>query len=138
MKQKGPIVKHGCVILADKHQDMLEGIRGLLETMFETVVMVADADSLFESTQKLKPDLAVVDLSLPVFGEINVVRALKDRFPDLRFIILSVHDEPMVVKEVMAVGSVGFVLKRSAATDLIPAAKKVLKGSTYISPTERV
>ena len=128
-------MKQGCVILADKHQDMLERIRGLLETMFETVVMVADADSLFESAQRLTPDLAVVDLSLPFSGEINIVCALKDRLPDLKFIILSVHDEPTVVNKVMASGAAGFVLKRSAATDLIPAVEEVLQGRTYISPS---
>jgi DNA-binding NarL/FixJ family response regulator len=128
-------MKQGCVILADKHQDMLERIRGLLETMFETVVMVADADSLFESAQRLTPDLAVVDLSLPFSGGINIVRQLKRRLPNLKLIILSVHDEPTVVKEVMASGAAGFVLKRSAATDLIPAVEEVLQGRTYISPS---
>ena len=52
-----------CVILADSHQDMLEGIRGLLKTTFESVVMVADEKSLFEVVEKLNPDITVVDLS---------------------------------------------------------------------------
>jgi DNA-binding NarL/FixJ family response regulator len=131
-------MKHGSVILADKHQDMLEGIRGLLECLFETVVMVADKDSLFETTERLEPDLAIVDLSLPIPTEINIVRQIKERFPNLKFIMLSVHDEPTVINEVMTAGAGGFVLKRAAGSDLIPAVEKVLEGHTYVSADEAV
>jgi DNA-binding NarL/FixJ family response regulator len=128
-------MKYNRVILADSHQNMLEGIRGLLETLFEAVVMVADKNSLFEAAEKLKPDLAVVDLSLSGNGGINIVSQIKRRFPDLKLIILSVHDEPTVVNEVMAAGAAGFVLKRSAANDLILAVEEVLQGGTYVSPS---
>ena len=128
-------MKDGSVILADRHQNMLEGIRGLLEAMFETVVMVADKASLFDTAEKIKPDLAVVDLSLPVSGEINIARQLKDKYPDLKIIILSVHDEKTVVSEIMLSGVSGFVLKRSAASDLIPAVEEVLGGKTFVSPS---
>jgi len=114
---------------------MLEGIRGLLEVMFETVVMVADKASLFDTAEKICPDLAVVDLSLPVFGEINIARQLKDKCPDLKIIILSVHDEKTVVSEIMDSGISGFVLKRSAASDLISAVDEVLRGKTFVSPS---
>ncbi len=127
-------MKSGRVLLADSHSTMLEGIRGLLETMFEAVVMVADEESLFEATDKLKPDLVVADLSLPVSEGGNVARRLKKRYPELKIIILSVHDEPTAVKEALAAGALGFVLKRSAATDLVPAVQKVRQGQTYISP----
>jgi len=127
-------MKYGSVILADRHQNMLEGIRGLLEAMFETVVMVADKASLFDTTEKINPDLAVVDLSLPVSGEINIARQLKDKYPELKIIILSVHDEKTVVSEIMASGVSGFVLKRSVASDLISAVEEVLGGKTFVSP----
>lgn len=126
-------MKKGCVILADSHQNLLEGIRGLLESMFEAVVMVTDKRSLFEVADKLKPRLAIVDLSLPVCGELNVAREFKSRYPELKFIILSVHDEPEAVNEVMSAGASGFVLKRSIATDLLPAVRKVLQRCTYVS-----
>ena len=127
-------MKYGSVILADRHQNMLEGIRGLLEAMFETVVMVADKASLFDTAEKINPDLAVVDLSLPVSGEINIARQLKDKYPELKIIILSVHDEKTVVSEIMASGVSGFVLKRSVASDLITAVEEVLGGKTFVSP----
>ncbi len=128
------MMKSGRVLLADSHSTMLEGIRGLLETMFEAVVMVADEESLLEATAKLKPDLVVADLSLPVSEGGNVARRLKNRHPELKIIILSVHDEPTAVKEALAAGALGFVLKRSAVTDLVPAVRKVRQGQTYISP----
>ena len=126
--------KHRCVILADAHRDMREGVRGLLETMFDAVVMVADERSLFEAADRLDAELAVVDLSLPVSAEANVMRRLRARHPGLKIVILSVHDEPSAVDQAMASSVEGFVLKRSAATDLIPAVREVLNGGTYVSP----
>ncbi len=130
-------MKHSSVLLADKHQNMLEGIRGLLESMFDTVMMVADEQSLIEAISKVKPDLVVADLSLPVSEEVNIARSLKKGNPDLKFIILSVHDEMSVVDECLAAGAEGFVLKRSAASDLIPAVEEVLGGGTYVSPSTK-
>ncbi|MEC4668073.1 MAG: response regulator transcription factor [Nitrospirota bacterium] len=127
-------MKRGCILLADSHLNVLEGVRSLLEGMFAAVVMVADETSLFEAADKLKPDLAVVDLSMPVAGEFNVARRLKNHLPELKVIILSVHDEPTIVKAALAAGVCGFVLKRSVATDLIPAVREALEGRTYISP----
>jgi len=131
-------MEKGCVILADSHQNLLEGVRELLNTVFDTVVMVADKKSLFEVAGKLKPKLAVVDLSLPVSGEVNIAREVRRRCPKLNFIILSFYDELEAVSEVMSAGASGFVLKRCIATDLIPAVREVLKCGTYISPSLRV
>jgi two-component system response regulator NreC len=122
-----------CVILADSHQDMLEGIRGLLQTTFESVVMVADEKSLFDVIEKLNPDITVVDLSLPISGELNIARKIKIHHPNLKFIVLSIHDETTAIDGIMSAGAAGFVFKRSAVTDLMPAVDEVLKGHTYIS-----
>jgi len=92
-------MKQGKVILADNHQNMLAGERTLLKSMFETVFMVADEASLIEAAEKLKPDLIVADLSLPVTSEINIARRLKKVFPEIKLIILSVHDEGSAVGE---------------------------------------
>jgi DNA-binding NarL/FixJ family response regulator len=128
-------MKQGKVLLADNHQTMLEGVRNLLENMFDTVFMVADEASLMEAAEKLKPDLIVADLSLPVTKEINIVRRLKTAFPDIKLIILSIHDERAAVSECIEAGAGGVVLKRMAVDDLIPAVESVLKGGTYVSPS---
>ena len=127
------IMKYGRLLIADQHMNMLEGIRGLLEDLFETILMVADRDSLFEAVGKIRPDLAIVDLSLPAAGEIDVVGDLKRRFPDLKIIILSVHDEQFILHEVLNAGVAAFVLKRCAADDLIPAVHEVLEGRIFVS-----
>jgi DNA-binding NarL/FixJ family response regulator len=114
---------------------MLEGVRNLLEDLFETVFMVADEASLIEAAEKLKPDLIVADLSLPVTKEINIARRLKKAFPDIKLIILSIHDEQAAVGECIEAGACGVVLKRMAVDDLVPAVEAVLKGAIYVSPS---
>jgi DNA-binding NarL/FixJ family response regulator len=116
---------------------MLGGVHSLLDNLFETVLMVADERSLEVAVTTFKPDLVVVDLSLPSDGEANVARRLMRNHPDLRLIVLSVHDEPTVVGQILRASVAGFVLKRSAATDLIPAVAEVLEGGTYVCPTIR-
>jgi DNA-binding NarL/FixJ family response regulator len=113
---------------------MLGGVHSLLEALFKTVLMVADERSLMEAVATFKPELVVVDLSLPGGRDANVARRLMRLHPDLCVIVLSVHDEPTVVGQMLSAGVAGFVLKRSAATDLIPAVKEVLRGGTYVCP----
>ncbi len=114
---------------------MLAGVRSLLENMFEKVFMVSDEASLLEAVEKLEPDLIIADLSLPVTVEINIARRLNKVFPEAKLIILSVHDESIAISECMNAGAAGFVLKRTATNDLIPAIEAVLHGTRYISPT---
>jgi DNA-binding NarL/FixJ family response regulator len=130
--------KAGRVLLADRHQNMLEGIRSLLETVFDVVVMVADEKSLLDSLQKIHPDLVVVDLSLPITEEINVPKRIRKQDSLMKVIILSVHDEESVVEDCLSAGATGFVLKRTATNDLIPAVLEVLKGRTYVSPSVKM
>jgi len=122
-----------CVLLADPHHGVSEGVRHLLATMFETVVMVADEVSLFESAARLRSDLAVVDLALSRGNALDFVRRLRGRFPDMRLIIVSTHDQPSVGRSVVEAGADGFVGKRAIATDLLAAADAVLAGQPYVS-----
>jgi DNA-binding NarL/FixJ family response regulator len=124
----------GLVILADRHANMIEGIRLMLETVAESVLMVADEVSLMQAVERMIPDLVVADLSLPVSGAGNVVRLIKKHHPGIRVIIMSVHDERTVVNEVMDAGADGFVLKRRAAIDLLPAIDEVCLGQRFVSP----
>jgi DNA-binding NarL/FixJ family response regulator len=122
-----------CVLLADPHHGVSEGVRHLLATMFETVVMVADEVSLFESAARLQSDLAVVDLALSRGGALDFVRRLRGRFPDMKLIIVSIHDQPSVSRSVVEAGADAFVGKRAIATDLLAAADAVLAGHPYVS-----
>jgi DNA-binding NarL/FixJ family response regulator len=126
-------VKHGSVLLADSHLGMLGGVHSLLEALFDTVLMVADERSLLEAVTTFKPDLVVVDLSLPGEGNVNIASRLMGRQPELRLIVLSVHDESTVAGHLLSAGVGGFVLKRAAALDLVPAVEEVLRGGVYVS-----
>jgi DNA-binding NarL/FixJ family response regulator len=109
-------------------------VRLLLKETKGALLMVADEPSLNEAVSGSQFDLVIADLSFPVSSGENPVRLLQRLNPELKTIILSVHDEQMVVNECLAAGVKGFVLKRSASTDLLEAVEAVLKGGTYISP----
>jgi two-component system secretion response regulator SsrB len=114
-----------CVLLADRHQALSEGVRGLLESAFGTVVMVADETSLLEGARRMQPDMAVVDLSLARHSGLDWLRALRARCPQLKIVVLSVHDEHSVRQAALDAGADAFVLKRAIATDLLPAISRL-------------
>ena len=116
--------------MADRHLGLMDGVRGLLETEFEAVVVVGDEVSLFESVRQLHVAMAVVDLSLRRGDGLGLVRRIRSHFPQLKLIALSVHEEKNAELAVIEAGANGFVLKRSIATDLLPAVDAVLAGST--------
>ncbi len=128
-------MKRNRILIADAHVTMMAGVRLLLKDRFEVSVMVADQDSLRDTVESNPFDLVIADLSIPTSSSENVARLLKRLSPDLRVIILSVHDEPAVVEECLAAGANGFVLKREAVNGLIPAVEAVLRGDTYVSPS---
>ncbi len=120
-----------CVLLADRHHGLTEGVRGLLATAFGSVVMVADEASLFEGAGRLQPDMAIVDLSLARDNSLHWLQVLRESCPDLKVIVLSVHDEQSVRDAVLRAGADAFVLKRAIATDLLSAVDAVSRGPIY-------
>lgn len=121
-----------CVLLADRHHGLSEGVRGLLETTFSSVFLVADENSLLEGVGLLRPAVVVVDLSLGAGNILSLMRDLRSRSPGTKVLLLSVHDEPSVVRSAAAAGADGLVLKRAIATDLLPAVDAVLAGGRFI------
>jgi DNA-binding NarL/FixJ family response regulator len=97
-----------------------------------TMLMVADEHSLIEAAVRTKLDLVIADLSFPISSGENVARLLQRLNPDLKAIILSVHGEQTVMDACIAAGAKGFVLKRSAFTDLLAAVETVLMGGDPI------
>ena len=106
-------MKHGCVILADAHHQMLEATRGLLDTKFQTVVMVSSYESLLEATIKIRPDLIVADLSLPSADGLKLLIKLDNQLSEFKMIVLSKYNETDIVGSIMKTGVRGYVLKRS-------------------------
>jgi DNA-binding NarL/FixJ family response regulator len=126
------------ILIADAHPAMMGGIRLLLKDRFEVMLMVADETSLKDTVESGQFDLVIVDLSMPVSSGENVSRFLKRLSPESKFIIMSVHDDSVAVSECLAAGAKGFVLKRTAVNDLVPAVESVLRGEVYVSTACRI
>jgi len=123
-----------CLLLADRHYGVIEGIHGLLEATFATVVMVTDENSLMESASRMQPVVVVADLSVTGGSGFGWLGRLLGHSPESKVIVLSVHDEPTVVQSALEAGASGFVLKRAIASDLLNAVDAVLAGKRYVSP----
>ena len=126
-------MKKTSVLLADRHPSLVEGLRNLLETLFDTVVMVSDEKSLIETLDRFDPDLVIVDLGMPVTRAQNVADLLNRYDPELKFIVLSTHEERKVMESCKSSGASGYILKRSSAGNLIKAVEAVQNGSTFFS-----
>jgi DNA-binding NarL/FixJ family response regulator len=122
------------VLLADDHVLVAEGIQKLLEPEFELVGIVPDGRSLVAAAAKLQPDIAVVDISLPLLNGLDASRHVKKANPDIKIIILTMHSEPNFVTQAFRVGVSGYVLKQSVGSELVQAIREVMKGRTFVSP----
>jgi DNA-binding NarL/FixJ family response regulator len=120
-----------CVLLANRHHGLSEGMRGLLATMFDGVFSVADARSLLEGAARIQPDLVVVDLSLAGGDIVGFLKALKQQAPAVRVLLLTVHDEPTVARAALVAGADGVLLKRAVATELLDAVQTLCSGGRY-------
>jgi DNA-binding NarL/FixJ family response regulator len=123
-----------CVLLGERHHALSDGVRGLLETAFSAVFMVADANSLMEGAARIQPTLVVVDLALAGGDLACLLESLREGAPAAKVLLLSVHDEPAVAAAAVAAGADGLVLKRAMATDLLPAVDALLAGRRYFTP----
>jgi len=122
-----------CVLLADRHYELSESVRGLLGTVFAGVFAVADEDSLLEGTARIQPMLVVADLSLAGGKIVGFLRALRERSPAAKVLLLTVHDEPAVASAALAAGADGLILTREIASELLPAVDALLAGKRYVS-----
>jgi DNA-binding NarL/FixJ family response regulator len=123
-------------MLADRHHGLSEGIRSLLESEFDAVVMVADETSLVESADRLRPCVVVADLTLTRGEGFGWLQRLLARCPWSRVIVISSHDDPTVVQAALAAGAVGFVRKSDIATKLLPSIDAVLAGQQPVGPND--
>lgn len=122
------------VLLADDHRIVLEGLKGLLEDKFDIVGAVEDGRELLEQAQKLRPDVIVVDIGMPLLNGIDAVSQIRKSGLSTKIVFLTMHQDAMYAKEAFEAGALGFVLKHSAPSELKTAIEEALKGNTYISP----
>ena len=122
------------VIVADDHRLVADGVVKILEKEYSIVATPTDGRGFIEAVEKFRPDLALVDISLPLLNGLDACRQVKKSFPEVKLIILTMHAEPHFVNEAFRLGVEGYVMKTSLADELLFATKEVLKGGTYISP----
>jgi len=120
-----------CVLLADRHHDLAEGVRDLLGSSFACVFTVGDPASLLEGTERLKPRVVIIDLQFAQGHLAAVLADISQRSPGSKIVVLTVHDEPSVARAAVRAGAHGVVVKRSIATDLLAAVDEVLAGREY-------
>ena len=122
------------VLLADDHRLVLEGFRRILEGQYELVGTVEDGRALLDSAKKLQPDIAILDVSMPLLNGIDAAVQLKKICPDTKIIIVTMHADPDYVRSALEAGASAYVLKRSAVDELEQAIQAVLAGRSYITP----
>jgi len=122
------------LILADDHQILTEAIEALLASDYEIVDRVTDGRALVEATKRLKPDVVVADISMPLLNGLDAMRQIKQALPDVKVILLTVNEDPNLVAEAFQCGASGYVLKNCAASELTEAIGQVLRGRSYVTP----
>jgi DNA-binding NarL/FixJ family response regulator len=122
------------LLLADDHTLVLEGLRKLLEPHFDLVEAVEDGRTLLRRAQQLKPDVILLDISMPLLNGIDAAHQLSKMLPESKIVFLTMHASPAYVTEAFRAGASGYLLKRSAASELITAIQEVLKGRYYVTP----
>ena len=123
------------VLIADDHTLVAEGVEKLLEHEFQLCARVADGRALVRAVEKDKPDIALVDIALPLLNGLDACRQIRKSIPEVKLLILTMHSEQYFVTEAFRAGVSGYVLKQSVAEELVFAIKEVLKGRLYVSPS---
>ncbi|MCS6291478.1 MAG: response regulator transcription factor [Nitrospira sp.] len=128
-------MKRPRVLMADDHSLILAGLRKLVEAECDVVGAVEDGRALVEAAQRLRPDLILLDISMPLLNGLDAARQLRKLLPESKVIFLTMHASPTYATEAFQAGASGYLLKRSAASELGLAIKAVLQGQHYLTPS---
>jgi len=127
-------MKRTRIVLADDHTLVLEGLHKLLENEYDIVGMAEDGRTLLKVAQEQYPDVVVLDISMPQLNGLDAARQLHKLLPTCKIIFLTMHADPTYAKEAFQAGASGYLLKRSAASELVLAIHAVLKDQCYVTP----
>ncbi len=122
------------VLIADDHELLVEAFVKLLEAEVEVVGKVLDGRALLAQAPRLKPDIIVLDISMPGLNGLEAGEQIKQIMPDVKLIFLTMHEDPDLAVEAFRLGASGYLLKRSAASELFQAVQEVFRGRTYVTP----
>src|SRR5438309_5094012 len=122
------------VLLADDHRLVREAFAGLIESDCDVVGAVADGRALLEAAPQLRPDIVLLDIAMPLLNGLDAARQLSRLMPEVRLIFLTVSEDPDLAAEAFRAGGSGYLLKNSAASELLKSIREVSQGRAYITP----
>jgi DNA-binding NarL/FixJ family response regulator len=121
------------VLVADDHKQMLEYVSGLLSADCDVVAAVNDGQAALDAALRTRPDVVVLDISMPVLNGIQAAKRLLEVQPDAKIVFLTVDNDPDTCRAALATGALGYVLKPRLGTDLMPAIKEAKLGRRFVS-----
>lgn len=124
------------VLLADDHTILREGIRALLDDQadIEVIGEAEDGQSTVKLVAKLTPDVVVMDIAMPLLNGLEATRQIQRDYPQVKVLILTMHENEEYIRQVLAAGALGYILKDAAARDLLGAIRAVHQGEVVLSP----
>lgn len=121
------------ILLADDHPRFPEFVENLLAPSYEIIGKVSDGKALLEAAERLKPDVIVTDISMPILNGIEAAEELQRCGSHARIIFLTVHSDPDFVRACLSLGAFGYITKRRVNVDLLPAIREAMAGHLFIS-----
>ncbi len=121
------------VLLADDHSATADQLRTLLQPHFDVIALVKDGRALVSAAAQFSPDVIVADISMPSLDGIDAARLIRRHNPRARIVLVTVHEEPILVERGLAAGALGYILKDAAGEELVNAVHAVLGGRGYVS-----
>jgi DNA-binding NarL/FixJ family response regulator len=122
------------ILLADDHVLLLDALTRLLADEWNVVGKVSDGVAVVAAAEHLRPDLIVLDIAMPPVSGLDIGRQIKRTIPDVKLVFMTMNEDPELAAEAFDSGASGYVLKRSAASELSMAIREVTKGRSYIAP----
>ncbi len=122
------------ILIADDHQLVAEACKSLLEPEFQVVGIVTDGRSLIKSAQTLKPDVVLLDIAMPHLNGLDAAEQIRQKLPSAKLVFLTMNTAADIAAEAFRRGASAYVLKHSAAEELVTAIRKVVRGESYLSP----
>jgi DNA-binding NarL/FixJ family response regulator len=121
-------------LIADDHSIFAESLRVYLDRTYPVVGVVSDGRAMIEAAVRLRPDVIVVDVAMPLLNGLDAARRIKELAPNIKFIFLTMQADPNLAAAALELGSVAFVLKHSTGAELLKAIDHVLRGESYVTP----
>jgi len=125
------------LLVADDHAMFAEALRAFLEKTYTVVGVVLDGRAMMDAAVRLRPDVIVLDVGMPLLNGLEAARRTRTQLPNVKFVFLTMYHDPNLAAAALELGAVGFVLKDSAGQELLKAIDHVLRGQSYLTPKMR-